>query len=201
MTAPGPQAPPLHERPQLRAGHAQAAAVHGGAAGHHRVLLPVHSGHRPLQRVGQPRVLAVVDRHRLQVQLTLVLDDQPVGLHPPGQRGLGELLLVELGLAVRVPAVPLEPVARAQRTRLDEPVVAAPHQVVGGDVEGVPGGGVQPEHVAYAVCPGRHHRGEAVRVVDLGAHGVGVDQLTDGHQAGRGADQRVVRQAGGDLLR
>src|SRR5690606_34184212 len=127
--------------------------------------------------------------------------DQPVGVQPAGEPGLGDLGQVDLPLAVGVTAVPLQPVAGPQRTGRHEAPAGRPDQVVVGEVERVAGPGVQADDLPDPVRLGRDDLGDAGGVVDLGPDRVAFDQFADGDQACRGAYQGVVDQASADLLR
>jgi len=115
-----------------------------------------------------------------------------------------DLCRVDLRVAKRVPPVPLERIARAELSRRDEAPGALarllPHEMIGRDIERVPGFGVDTQHLADPVGLDRDHARNALRVVHLGPDGIVFDKLSDRDETGRGADQRVIGLTSGDLF-
>ena len=107
----------------------------------------------------------------------VVLADEPVGLQPTGQRGLGNIAGTDLRLAERRPPVPFQRVARraARRPRTNRPV---PSPVLRHTRWSAVTSRVCPALVcsrSTSLMPLRlvaSDRGDAVCVVDLGAHRV-----------------------------
>ena len=203
IDAASPQAPTGHEVVKDVSVQPGTPAVQVVPQGLDPALMAVYAREDRIDGLSHPSELSVGDGQR--PVRPFVLPDEPVGLQPTGERGLGNIAGTDLRLAERRPPVPFQGVVDAQLAGRNEPPVALagapPHQVVGGHVEGVPGLGADPQHLLGAVAFGGQHRGDAVCVVDLGAHRVVSRQSTDRNQPGRRADQRVERLARGYLLR
>src|SRR5699024_3418850 len=101
--------------------------------------------------LGDPLQLRGRDGHGLDGQrlvAALALADESLRLQPTGKCCLSDRLRSDLSVSVGRTAVPLQLVARTQRTRSDEAAralaTALPHQVITRHVKGVPSLGVQP---------------------------------------------------------
>ncbi len=200
LRAAGAQPPGVDELHQALAVEAGATAVQALVLSDDGPLVPMHVGQDPVQSRGDPRQLSGCHGHRLDGERPVgafgILPDETVGLQPPGKSSLGDLALVDLLLAVGIATVPLQLVARVQTAGGHEPAGrvarAPPDEVIGRDVHGIPRLRVQAKHLLDAIGLGGHDRRDPVRVEDLGAHGILLDQPADRHQARRCAHECVI---------
>ena len=177
----------VDERTQVLAVETCPPAVERRVLGHDQPLVAVHVGEDRVQAaVTQASSASVtVIASRVSDRLVpVVLPDEAVRLHPPGQRGLGHLAQTRSPPPRTRTAVPLKLVAGLQACRPPRtarcPRRAPPHQVVPGHVQRVARLGVQPQDLLDAVALDGEDPRDAVRVVDLLPDRVALDELADG---------------------
>jgi len=166
----------------------------------------MHVGEHDVERCAHPVELGRRDGHRLDRQRPVgpvVLTDEAVALKPTGKRSLADLAQHDLVLAVGERAMPLDRIADPQVTGRDVatgPLADDRHtEMVRGHVELMTGLGRDPQHLLAAVALHRSDPREAGGIEDLLADGHPGHELADRHEAGRRADESVVRLARRDF--